>query len=60
MRHGEGKFISRIGYVFQGKWKNDLLDGVGVIYNKNGEVVYQGEFQKNQFHGRGVLFNRKA
>ena len=47
-----GENIKRIypdGRYYIGKIKNNLRDGKGIIYDKNGKIKYEGEFENDKF-----------
>jgi len=56
-RHGKGIFCyggSRSGVVYEGEFKDNLKDGLGVLRNKNG-ILYQGEWKDGKKNGKGTL-----
>lgn len=52
LRHGKGKFISDSGYILEGTWVNDELQGFGkrII---DSETKYVGNFKNSLFDGKG-------
>lgn len=56
LREGKGKFNFSNGYACDGDWRNDRLEGTGVITSMCGKVVYEGEFRDSQLHGRGIFY----
>lgn len=44
------------GDIYEGEWKGNKRDGVGVYKYKNGNI-YMGEWKNNQRHGYGILYN---
>ena len=61
--HGHGVLTSKSGYViselgfsekYVGEFKEGLLCGSGILYDKNGDVIYDGQWQDNKFHGKGT------
>ncbi|WP_281613192.1 hypothetical protein [Flammeovirga sp. SubArs3] len=52
-RHGMGTYTWEDGTVYQGKWRNDLMDGRGSLKFANGNK-YEGNFSKGQPFGAGV------
>ncbi|EPZ35906.1 hypothetical protein O9G_003551 [Rozella allomycis CSF55] len=51
MRNGMGKMCYD-GYVYEGEWLNDMMNGTGTLVYPNGES-YKGEFKENKFEGKG-------
>ncbi len=50
----QGKGIQHAwGNVYEGEFKDDKFNGIGMLTNKNGDV-YTGEFEDNLFHGQGT------
>lgn len=39
-----------IGDIVQGK-----MEGLGELFNSQGQLIYEGEWQGGLYHGRGVL-----
>lgn len=54
MRHGKGKMVYSEEKVYEGEWKEDKMDGFGVMNSKG--KVYEGEFKDGKMHGVGVLY----
>ena len=44
------------GSYYIGQFKNDLKNGKGVEYYKNGNIKYEGEFIDGKFDGNGKYF----
>ena len=42
------------GNKYEGDWKNDIREGVGIFYFSNGDY-YKGEFKNNIIDGYGTL-----
>ena len=53
-RSGEGKMWMLDGSVYDGQWKDDLMDGNGRHALADG-AVYDGAFVNGQRHGHGTL-----
>ena len=51
---GRGALIKNNGNYFIGYWKNDLKNGKGTEYNKEGEVQLDGEYRN------GILVEQKS
>ena len=41
------------GYVYEGNWENDRMEGQGRLSMPDGSV-FEGKFQNGKFHGHGV------
>ena len=54
-REGNGKFIYKDGSYYIGQWKNNLPNGKGAFFNKNGKLIYEGNFVNKEFEGYGKL-----
>ncbi|TRX69528.1 hypothetical protein EO216_15865 [Flammeovirga kamogawensis] len=52
-RHGSGTYTWEDGTVYRGKWRNDLMDGKGLLLFANGNK-YEGNFSKGTPFGMGV------
>ncbi|XP_052830912.1 MORN repeat-containing protein 2-like [Octopus bimaculoides] len=52
-RSGFGKHILADGTLYEGMWKDDAMNGTGLLRHSSGDV-YEGEFLNNQFHGEGT------
>ena len=53
MRDGKGTWEGLSGDKYDGKWKDDYYEGLGLL--KTRFAVYEGEFHRGQRHGYGVL-----
>jgi hypothetical protein len=40
MRNGFGKFYYNEGSVYEGAWKDNLMNGNGILYYCNGKLAY--------------------
>ena len=56
MKDGFGKYIYENGDYYEGKWKNYLRNGVGKLFNKNGEIIYVGEWVNDKREGFGISY----
>lgn len=45
------------GGYYEGNWSNDLMDGYGKLYYKNGNIAYEGHWKENLFNGEGKVYN---
>jgi len=52
LREGKGKWISKSGYVYDGEWSNDKINGQGYLKMPEGSE-YRGQFVAGKFHGEG-------
>lgn len=52
-RHGLGTYTWEDGTVYQGRWRNDLMEGNGKLSFANGNF-YEGNFSKGVPFGKGV------
>lgn len=52
-RHGLGTYTWEDGTVYQGRWRNDLMEGKGSLKFANGNK-YEGNFSKSMPFGMGV------
>jgi len=43
------------GTVYEGKFKNDLFDGVGKLLLPNGNRI-ESNFEKGMMHGKGIIY----
>ena len=50
---GFGKLIDEDGYYYIGQFKDDLRNGKGTLYNKNGNIIYEGDWINNKKEGNG-------
>jgi len=53
-KHGKGRMVEHDGYVHDGDWKNNKMNGNGKLIDPDGNVVYDGNFKDNLLHGHGV------
>lgn len=53
LRHGKGVRVFGDGKRYEGDWKEDTMDGVGVL--ECDEFKYVGEFVNGKFDGHGVI-----
>ena len=50
------EFIYGDGKYYLGEYKNDIPNGKGIKYYKNGNILYEGDFINGKFEGNGKLF----
>ncbi|CAD8121667.1 unnamed protein product [Paramecium sonneborni] len=53
-KHGLGVYLWDVGSAYYGEWKNDLIDGQGILF-LGGQIIIQGGFQKGVAHGYLVI-----
>ena len=41
------------GNYYIGQFKDDLINGKGTLYNKNGNIIYEGDWINNKKEGNG-------
>lgn len=59
LRLAEGKVRIRAGkgYVaYEGNVSKGYVNGMGTLYQEDGQKVYEGEFDRNRYQGTGVLY----
>ncbi|KAJ3070094.1 hypothetical protein HDU98_006856 [Podochytrium sp. JEL0797] len=54
VRHGEGKHVSPVGYIYTGSWEMDKMSGKGRLEFATG-AVYDGLWKDNTFMGQGTF-----
>ena len=54
--NGEGKYVYENGYYYIGNWNNGVKDGKGILYYKNGNILYEGHFHNGKFEGKGKFY----
>lgn len=47
------KFYFMKGDFYTGQWRNDYMNGQGIIYLNNGKIKYKGDFVDDKFEGYG-------
>ena len=59
--NGKGKVYSHKSLVYEGEFKNDMMDGKGTAYYPDSEQVkYKGEWENNAYSGKGTLYNENG
>ena len=56
-REGIGTFYYIDGKIYKGEWKNDKIEGRGIMKYKKEEKEeeYEGEFKNNKKEGKGIM-----
>ena len=54
LQHGEGKFTSPDGTLYEGEWRSGKKHGQGKIRFSSGNA-YEGQFENDVMHGQGVF-----
>jgi len=50
---GYGKHIFEDGTYYLGEWDNSLINGLGILFYKNGNIQFEGEWIYDIFEGYG-------
>jgi len=50
-RNGYGEYHYPDGNIYKGNWKDDLREGKGKLYDKNGVLIQDGTFKDNEYVG---------
>ena len=58
-RHGQGRMTYNDGAVYNGEWKDNMWDGLGMLtfpgYKDGRGDIYLGQFKKGFFYGKGFF-----
>ena len=46
-RNGIGRLVFPDGGSYEGKWKDDVMDGYGQLFYSSGKLAYEGFWQNN-------------
>jgi hypothetical protein len=57
VKEGFGLFYFGTGGYYQGKWKNNKMEGLGTLYYWENRAAYEGEWKEDMFDGFGTLYN---
>ena len=57
MKEKKGKYISEDGKYYIGQFNDDLPNGKGIEYYKNGNILYEGEYVNGKREGKGKYFD---
>jgi len=59
-KYVDGKYIYENHRYYEGEFKNNMPNGKGKLYDKNGKIIYEGDFIKGKFEGNGKLIFEKS
>jgi hypothetical protein len=45
--------------VYEGDWKNDIMEGRGKFYSAAGLIEYDGEWKNNKKHGQAIVYKHE-
>ena len=54
---GKGKSIYEDNSYYIGQFKNDMPNGKGIYYDKNGNIRYEGDFVNGKREGFGKIID---
>ena len=54
LRNGQGKYTMSDGFVYEGTWRDDQIQGAGVARYPTGQI-YEGQFKQGVPHGKGTM-----
>ena len=54
LRHGQGKYTMPDGFIYEGTWLDDQIQGAGVARYPTGQI-YEGQFKQGVPHGKGTM-----
>ena len=57
-KYVDGKYIYENHRYYEGEFKNNMPNGKGKLYDKNGTVIYEGDFIKGKFEGNGKIIQK--
>jgi hypothetical protein len=57
MRNGFGKFFYQDGGLYEGEWKDNKMNGKGILSYASGHPAYDGQWNEDKFEGFGILYN---
>ena len=57
--YGIGMFVFKDGRKYEGEWKNNKLNGFGIISLPNKKSWFEGEFIDDKREGFGVFYSPK-
>ena len=57
-KNGWGKLYFQDEAYYEGQFKNDEINGRGILYYYENKPAYDGMWLDGKFHGQGILYNR--
>ena len=52
------KVVLPNGRIYEGELSSDqMMNGNGVLYSKEGNIIYSGSWRNSKFNGYGTLYN---
>lgn len=57
-REGYGVLTFKDGVYYEGNWKDNRMNGKGILYYRNKEKAYEGEWCEDKFNNYGHLYNQ--
>lgn len=52
------RFVLENGLIYEGEFTSDrIIQGNGILYSQNNDVIYTGSWRDGKFHGYGTLYN---
>lgn len=48
-KEGQGSYFFQDGRKYVGNYKNDLIHGEGILYDKNGGIIFQGTWENGNY-----------
>ena len=55
MRHGRGRYIYNDGSYYMGSWVKGKMEGLGQLYDYQGNLIYDGSWKDDHYDGNGRL-----
>ena len=49
-------YEDKITIKYKGYLKDELFDGFGILYSRNGTKIFEGYWKKGKYNGKGTLF----
>lgn len=60
LKHGEGEYEWEDGKKYIGEFRNNVINGRGVLRDENGQVLYEGEYRNGMKDGPGVMHTKEG
>jgi|JI6StandDraft_1071083.scaffolds.fasta_scaffold16546_7 hypothetical protein len=55
-KQGRGIYRQPNGQYYLGDWRDNVMEGRGILYWNDNRIRYEGEFSNDMFHGKGVEY----